>query len=504
MATSRFELVGSTNSDDFLSATTAPPLGTDRITLILERRLNPGLPRIDPDDGNPWITVDIAYADRREFNLRDSDTTQAAIEAKLQNLESQERVDALHGFTKDSDGGGSSTKLNSFSRNNFTAVDPSDLFSTLLDRDYASTVALLNVSLNGPDFQTRSILGASSPSYHQMGGHDQLFGNNGPSTASALFLMPSPPNQGGTDGDDSTNWNRCGPAGVTPAGPPTIKRRFKNHWHRLLGFVEVPTRTHLQLGGPFATTRVPGRINLNTIRHPEVLAALLDDPELFLPTDRANNNYGLPGNVGFAAANENDIGRDWWFDLLRSRDGLHPETGLALPGMPYSKPFRDLGVSADISTLTEPTNDVPDANSPIEDSILRSHPDMDAPRGLFDLGDADDAARYAGDNLGNSVPGIAIDQLNRRRILSKILGNSTTRSNVFFVFVKVHFHEAYEDPSTGAVRIGGRIDLNSDGRRDDGHQGFFVIDRSAAEEAYNTRTGTFDWKELVKYRLTIN
>ena len=73
-------------------------------------------------------------------------------------------------------------------------------------------------------------------------------------------------------------------------------------------------------GGPFATTRVPGRINLNTILHPEVLAALIDDPELFLPPDQfaGTPRFGLLGRPG------NDGSRDWWSDLLWSRDGLHP------------------------------------------------------------------------------------------------------------------------------------------------------------------------------------
>ncbi len=75
---------------------------------------------------------------------------------------------------------------------------------------------------------------------------------------------------------------------------------------------------------------------------------------------------------------------------------------------------------------------------------------------------------------------------------------------MFFVFIHVQFHEAYEDATTGAIRVGGRIDLNGDGRSDDGHRGFFIVDRSAAEDAYDPRTGTFDWKQLVKHRVTIN
>ena len=246
------------------------------------------------------------------------------------------------------------------------------------------------------------------------------------------------------------------------------------------------------------------------------MAGLIDDAELFSPTERDFDGDGMPTPVtedynnngqldfGLRGRAQNDASHDWWLDFLRSRDGEHPESGLVLPGQPTvldssdptrqvagSRPFRDPGVLA--------TGD-PTLGS-IEDSILRTHPDSAAAgleRMLFELGTSTDA-----DN-GQLASGAPFDQHVRRRILSKIAGNTTTRSNVFVVFLSVQFHEAYEDPATGAIRVGGRIDLNNDGQRDDGHRGFFIVDRSAAEEAYDPRTGTFDWRVLVKHRLTIN
>ena len=307
-----------------------------------------------------------------------------------------------------------------------------------------------------------------------------------------MFLMPSPPNQ-------SVGGNASTDPGQTISFPQpsggTTRRRYQNHWHRLLEFVEVPTRTHLhtQFGGPFGTNRVPGRINLNTMRHPEVLAALLDDPELFRPPNAAANRFGLRGNVGLT--NDNDPLRDWWAEFLTSRDGRHPETDLRLPGMPYSKPFRSFGVMTDNANVAAATSVAPVAGSAVEESILRAHPDGTSARGLFDLGTAAEA------NSNN------LDHFNRRRILSKIIGNATTRSNVFYAFVHVQFHEVHKHTDAAGnahYRVAGRFDLDGDGNSDDEHRGFFVIDRSDAKDAYDAVTGKINWEHLVKHRLTIN
>jgi hypothetical protein len=249
------------------------------------------------------------------------------------------------------------------------------------------------------------------------------------------------------------------------------------------------------------------------------MAGLIDDPLLFFPTERDFNGDGNPDmttedynsngvfDYGLPGAGVNDVSHDWWLDFMEARDGRHAESGLVLPGQPAvminpgapdvqqvagSRPFRSLTASKDLAGLAANATNAPNRASPIEDSLFRSHPDNNSTRGLFDLGNASETN-------SNSLQDFV-----RRRILSKIAGNTTNRSNVFVVFISVQFHEAVEDSTTGAVRIGGRIDLNNDGLRDDGHRGFFIVDRSAAEEAYDPRTGKFDWRVLIKHRLTIN
>ena len=297
-----------------------------------------------------------------------------------------------------------------------------------------------------------------------------------------------------------------------------------NHWHRLLSFVEVPTKSHRQLGNPFQLSRVPGKVNLNTIRHAEVLGGLLDVPEHVLAPDSAAvpARYGLQSNL--PGTTTNPISglsgpRDLWADFVVARDGFDPLTRLSLPGVPApiptqgvyrtngSRPFRDLS----FDTSATP-------NSSVEHTILRgqlasSGFEYDTNgNGVVDIpgedtdGDGIPDTAVAADQRQERLFDIggATDPYVRSRLLSKIMGNSTTRSNVFFVFMTVRFHEVYEDAS-GNQRVGGRYDLNNNGNPDDDtHRGFFMLDRSNAEEAFNVKTGTFDWKEVVKYRLTIN
>jgi hypothetical protein len=103
-----------------------------------------------------------------------------------------------------------------------------------------------------------------------------------------------------------------------------------------------------------------------------------------------------------------------------------------------------------------------------------------------------------------SAAGIAgqVDPILRHRLLSKIVGNTTTRSNVFVVYVTIGMFECLEQ-SSGAVRIGGQMDVDGDGQKDT-HRAVFIIDRSQAEEAFDPTTGTFDWKKLIKARQRIN
>ena len=92
----------------------------------------------------------------------------------------------------------------------------------------------------------------------------------------------------------------------------------------------------------------------------------------------------------------------------------------------------------------------------------------------------------------------------RHQVLSKILNNTTTVSNCFIVYGVAAYFEAYEDPTTGLVRVGGRYDLDGDGDElNDEQRAVFIIDRTEAFNAYDPGTGDFDWKRLVKNQVTI-
>jgi len=82
------------------------------------------------------------------------------------------------------------------------------------------------------------------------------------------------------------------------------------------------------------------------------------------------------------------------------------------------------------------------------------------------------------------------------------MGNTTTRSNTFLVFLSVAYFEASGDGLTtpdDLVQIGDRAHGKSVHTAD--YRGFFVVDRSRIDEAYEPTTKKFDnWKRLVRYR----
>jgi len=302
------------------------------------------------------------------------------------------------------------------------------------------------------------------------------------------------------------------------------------HFHRLLSLVEVPTRTHRQLGNPLEVKRVPGKINLNGIRDPQVMAALIDDRSIISPPERdLNNNNVLDANedlnptpngqwdYGLRDVTGTDASRDWWYQFLIARDGqiplnpMLPFNAMSNPMIPplpmggVSQPFRDLGVLSDAQQLnTTTTPNRIDPKSPIENTVFRGLFPQSGPisplgangRRLFELATDAQLAANPSDTTAS------VDPLSRHRVLSKIMGNTTNRSNVFVVYVTIGMFECLELPS-GAVRIGGQMDVDGDGQKDT-HRAVFIIDRSQAEEAFDPTTGTFDWKKLVKARQRIN
>ena len=143
--------------------------------------------------------------------------------------------------------------------------------------------------------------------------------------------------------------------------------------------------------------------------------------------------------------------------MIHSRDGYDPVSELFLPGMAHGHPFRSLGL-------------VRFGRDGIEETLFRSIPlDTNTTSGyvrrrLFGLGTQ---SQHNNQTLHHST---------RHQLLAKIHGNTTTRSNVFFVFMKVDWFECHRDAAQGHVRIGAKL---ADARS---QRSFFVIDRSRALE----------------------
>lgn len=286
------------------------------------------------------------------------------------------------------------------------------------------------------------------------------------------------------------------PEGANSAQPSVATDETENRWFRALGLLEVPSRMERhfddaatpyaidagQIGGNLGVYRTPGKINLNTLRHPEVLAGLLDDREVF-----GLDQTSMAGSKRYLFDLTTDTSggqpRDWWSQFILARDGNDPITGLPLPGVPRtaataapngSRPFRSLNFSQHADVHTGPKH----AGS-LEHTVFRTL--LNDTAGV----DTTDERRRLFE-LGNQLEhdGGAIPYPNRHRLLSKIMNNTTTRSNVFYISIEVAFFEATEvlDPATNknVVRIGGRIPSTDTFKTS--YRGFFVVDRSKAME----------------------
>ncbi len=457
---------------------------------------------------NPWVEVDsMIISNMREFTLSDS-SMDTAIQSELNALRSFEREQPLYARGDGEDfhaagNAGSSYRANTVGNTNsntgagslgldgasgVTMVDDDNdgatdeldtnergwafsddrarfnLWHPHFDRDFASKIELLSIPLVGPERITRDLVTEDGAQSRTDTSTSVDRANDVRFAGIQRFLDPS-----GFDDGVNTDDNR---------------------WYRLLEFVEVPTRTHRQLGNPLNEARVPGRINLNTLRHPAVLAALLDDSDAF--------TMDMSGSAVYPSLDATHLGgANWWQQFIDSRDAT--DTGLVnsprIPGTPGSRPFRSFHRNIPTST----TDQVRDLR---ENTILRSLPVDGAgannPRLLFELTTSAEHLGTAG--LNN------VDVYTRNRILSKIDANTTTRSNTFVVFMSVAYFEAsgggtttYGDP----VQIGDRLSPIDVSRtvNDSDYRGFFVIDRTRAEQAFEPSTGQFDhWKRLLRYR----
>ena len=529
----RFALV-SPGLGNFLSRTNSPAtntdpniLGADRTVFRLQRRLNPRLPKLSLV-ANPFITVDtfdrktvggvpgFVYSD---LAFNGTITNQAEAALRLPAIEqSSEREQPLDGVRVGSSAGAAPSLL----RTTLTALNLNSPATTNLhqihrDRDFASVIELFDIPLHGPDTVTRTLIHSRRPPETPTGTEGQLE-QGGPFTFGAAILVQNEDiNHNGTPDTEDSNSNGVLDSGEDGANGLPINGQLDhedfngnsgldnhpNHFHRLLSLIEVPTRSHRQLGDPLKLTRVPGKLNLNGINDPRILASLIDDRQVISAPERdVNNNsvnYTLPPDASEdlnpTANNQWDFGlpdvtgesgRDWWFSFLEARDGIDPTSGVSLPMTMVSRPFRDMGLlRSGLGTTV----------SSVEDTVLRKLPISTKGRRLFEIGDETDFDRAPTDPL-------MVDPTLRHRLLSKVVNNTSTRSNCFLVFVTIGMFECKELPN-GATRVGAPMDVDGDGTPDT-HRAVFVIDRSIAEEAYDKGSKSFDWKKLILAKQRVN
>jgi hypothetical protein len=345
---------------------------------------------------------------------------------------------------------------------------------------------------------------------------DQTYSTYEARVAQAKFFRPQHPSNMGT-----------------PPPPATMRNaQYDNRWHRLLEHVEVPTRENLQVErdlvvtlnhwwlNPQALQRVPGKMNLNGTRYGETFHALLDDATTFDPfgynPDGSYNDY-LENATQLPSAP-----RSWWFEFVAGRDGIgtnsriDQQAGRYVPGAPGAQPFRSFSMVERNPNNYTPPNGAPGPNS-ADDTLLRTMTQLEPVQGvagavldnrhLFEARTATDEFFQQPAVPAPPPPGLipnanpnTVDYYTRNRILSKIAGNTTNRSNVFAVWMTVGFFEGYRpDPvnNPDAVQIG--AEMADQTRR----RGFFVVDRSVLEDAWNPTTGTYDFHKFIQYRKTI-
>lgn len=496
-------------------------------TFYLERRQYPDRPEPSPGNSaeqndNPWVRVDTFLLDEFKAFVLAGGETGTQINTNLQAIFSRERDEPLDWKQSNAnDTNPAVTGMDGMSypgmRRNSMGGDNSSSAATFphwqltYDRPFASPIELLHIPVYGPNSVTRwTSQSANSPmrqtdalqtiwdgiSAQMPPANNPGFLNAIPFAATAAGKILQVEHIRNLDGT------------LSPKQPA-----YDNRWYRLFEFFEVPTRMHRQLGNPLSQIRQPGKLNLNTLRHTDVLAGLLDDTDVMTfsisivsPTVQAltaNDSQDLDGSMPSGK-------RDWWVQFLKSRDGRLVSsgggmtkkednvTGLFLPGLADSTPFRGLATAGFVQSASRQSPD-----DVLESTIFRKLPiDMNLPatdkRHLWEVGT----------NADHSGSGMQIDSELRHRLLSKIFNNTTTRSHVFLVFVSVQPFEADDSAGAQNVRIGGVLrDIN--GNPQFNYRGFFVIDRSQPEEAYvfdpSTGIGNFsNWQALVKYRLRLN
>ncbi|MEQ9408463.1 MAG: hypothetical protein RIK87_12085 [Fuerstiella sp.] len=512
----------------------AGPESGQGFEIVLRRRLNPNLPLV-PLTENPWVEVDrirVEFKDLFNFTTNMGSYTatpeleQITSDERSESLDSNSLTDAEHPPATSSD-----YRYNTIAHrldqldgvNDATTTVAGGIFSLWqphFDRDFASVAELFHLPVIGPRLLTERLnrmrYAPAQQSSVSVGTVDATGDPNLIGSAVAMFLQPD----------------------VLPVGNDAND----NAWYRLLQFVEVPSRVNTMLGNYLTRHRLPGKVNLNGIRHIEVYAGLIDDaliadvpiqnvPGGALGND-INNQYApfmhasvspIPmslngsrgtGATGLTAVNDESgtpivfpTYKDRWFEYISERDGATAaydpvnarNTTFWIPGTPNAKPFRSLGFRKQTPTGSSVSD------TSLDDTVLRRfNPDatdgsLATNRHWLELGSP------ANHNDPNTVASTAT-QRERHLLLSKLLNNTTTVSNTFIIYGTAAYFDSVEDPTSGLIRVGGRMGLDLDGdgneQNDPGWEkrAVFVVDRTELLNAYDPGTGSFDWQRLIKYR----
>lgn len=493
--------------------------------VVLRRRQNPNAPLL-PLSENPWIEVDRIRIEFKDYFTFTGGAGSYMATPNYDHLTSDERIEPLDAtLTSNTSRVAPATEdyrynTIAYAADEFDAVNDAttslaggvfSLWQPHFDRDYTSVVELFSLPVVGPKLLTQRLDRMRYSPTQQASvdvttvdpdGNPDLVGS-----AVAMFLQPDflPV---GNDVDD-------------------------NAWYRLLQYVEVPSRVNEMLGNYLTRRRVPGKVNLNCLRHIEVYAGLIDDPLLadipfhVVPSTTTvvdtNNQYApfmnatdtpIPYSVVGARATAGPTlvpgitspasdYKDRWFELISERDGsvaVHDPvqgatTDFWIPGTPSAKPFRSVGSRTPLTTNGDTNKDETIFRRIREDTTTGS---TALNRHWLELGTGPN-------HTDPDTAALTTSQRERHQLLQKIYNNSTTVSNVFVIYGTAAYFHAAEDAS-GLIRVGSRMGLDLDGNTietDDAgweQRAVFVVDRTELLSAYDEGTGSFDWKRLIKYR----
>jgi hypothetical protein len=441
------------------------------------------------------------------------------------------------------------------------------------DRDFGSLSELLLLPLYGSDNLTAALANVNDATLGTVS-TSEFYEANGkyyPTIAAARFLRPDNPDYtlNGTSPNYGNRWYRlfdflevpnrshqhAAIIGIPPSGAITTGTAIPNYGIPVtFGNAGMPGVTAYSSTAYSPTTNPPvpnspvtsypttmmfsapfgypqffgwpkthGLLNLNMIRDPQVLAALIDDDQV-IQDPRLNPNAVSGGTLSpyLASYDPTDLDRSgnvrlWWFEFLRARDSrfIPPANGTAfavdpvagffdtttnkfvplyVPGTANSRPFRSVDtVGPQAVSITAGAN----LDSQLENTIFRSLPmdglsgasNVNESRRLFEVGN--DLHGAGSDHFGpidqnNEAGGNPLHPTSRYRLMSKLLNNTTTRSNSFGVYITVQYYEAVQvsgfvgtgqnQTAATAVQIGGRLDDAPT------HRGFFIVDRTGAIE----------------------